>query len=228
MSKPCNINHKSDETRSRCHNPQCRQRAASRTPAAAAGPSVPLPGRTLTLSDAAGRPITINLDHPVVHNATLSAASMVALPKGARLERCTLLDGAYDLTDVTLHRCEVAPGASVALRGNSMIADTRVAGQVSLWDESSSSKNAYFTPPTLHGSAVSDGDAFRYGFDTAADFTGVISHRNAVGPWDRDSEGAPRPAGVFKSALRSSLLAGLQSLWWSSRRKTPSRRKTRR
>ena len=184
MSAPCTRNHRNDETRSRCHNPECRRRAAANGSSTARTdkpkPPPPSSGRRKTIPDANGDPLIFDPANPVIERATLSPESVAALPKGTRFTKVVFKPGDYTITDATLDACKMPQGSRVALMGNSVIQNSTARGSVFLGDETFSTHNTYHGDTIMGDAPASTDDYFAEGYSLTADSNATVDRANTT------------------------------------------------
>jgi len=239
----CPITHQNDETRSRCHNAECRRLAREQEWGARRsrpGMSVPplLSRNQRVIPDANGDPIVIDMDNPVIRGRTVGPEA-VALLAGVRLERCTLRPGEYQLLDATLTKCKSSPDSTVLLDGASQISDSTMGGPVLLGGETHSSGNTYHGPVTLAGLSSLRQDYLAQGYQVAENANPVVErHSVTIGTPSgaqqptRSKQSPKRSAGKGKSLARRALSNVATSMVYSllgrGRRRSGRRRGYRR
>jgi hypothetical protein len=181
----------------------------------------------VTVADAGGNPVRLDMNNPVIRNKTLAPETMKMLPDGARLEYCTLLAGDYDLTDATLDNCRTDPDSALLLRGNAVVTTSTLRGRVALAGETLSSGNVYHSPVHFLEEAQSSEDCFLAGYDAEAESTPVIDLVRTTMPVDEHSgtEGfgndeeadtAPESTGDSRRGRASRAVANIgRTLAWS-------------
>lgn len=182
MSTPCAINHRNNETRARCHNPECRRVARGKSASQPGGNTLPRPSssRRKTIPDASGNPLVIDPDNPIVEKATLGPESVAALPRGTRFRNVNFKPGDYFLADATLDNCKFSDGSRLSLGGASVISGSTVRGDVFMTDDSFSSGNTFHGGVGLGGESASGGDYFASGYTLMHDSQAVIDRASST------------------------------------------------